>query len=77
VRLVPSILRCLGSDLLVGIMDGGLVHLVLDHNPSNSEFGLQFKDFGWNPSFLVELSCNLISDILVPLRAQILGCILS
>jgi hypothetical protein len=27
VRLVPSILRCLGSDLLVGIMDSCLVHL--------------------------------------------------
>jgi hypothetical protein len=27
VRLVPSILRCLGSDLLVGIMDRCLVHL--------------------------------------------------
>jgi hypothetical protein len=27
VRLVPSILRCLGSDLLVGIMDSYLVHL--------------------------------------------------
>jgi hypothetical protein len=26
-RLVPSILRCLGSDLLVGIMDCCLVHL--------------------------------------------------
>jgi hypothetical protein len=26
-RLVPSILRCLGSDLLVGIMDSCLVHL--------------------------------------------------
>ena len=26
-RLVPSILRCLGSDLLVGIMDRCLVHL--------------------------------------------------
>jgi hypothetical protein len=27
VRLVPSILRCLGTDLLVGIMDNCLVHL--------------------------------------------------
>jgi hypothetical protein len=27
VRLIPSILRCLGSDLLVGIMDSCLVHL--------------------------------------------------
>jgi hypothetical protein len=26
-RLVPSILRCLRSDLLVGIMDSCLVHL--------------------------------------------------
>jgi hypothetical protein len=26
-RLVPSILRCLGSDLLVGIMYSCLVHL--------------------------------------------------
>jgi hypothetical protein len=26
-RLVPSILRCLVSDLLVGIMDSCLVHL--------------------------------------------------
>jgi hypothetical protein len=27
VRLVPSILRCLGSNLLVGIMDSCLVHI--------------------------------------------------
>jgi hypothetical protein len=27
VRLVPSILRCLGSDLFVGIIDSCLVHL--------------------------------------------------
>jgi hypothetical protein len=24
---------------------------VLDHDLSNSEFGLRLKDFGWNPSF--------------------------
>jgi hypothetical protein len=46
---------------------------VLDHDPSNSEFGLRLKDFGWNPSFLVELSCDSIPDDLVRLRAQVLG----
>jgi hypothetical protein len=24
---------------------------VLDHDPSNSEFGLRLRDFGWNPNF--------------------------
>jgi hypothetical protein len=28
---------------------------VLDLDPSNSGFGLGFDNFGWNPSFLVEL----------------------
>jgi hypothetical protein len=53
VRFVPSILRCLGSDFLVGVMDRCLVRLDLD--PSNSGFGLRLKDFGWNPSSLCEL----------------------
>jgi hypothetical protein len=40
VRLVPSILRCLGLDLLVGSWIVALCIFVLDHDPSNSEFGL-------------------------------------
>jgi hypothetical protein len=28
---------------------------VADLDPSNSGFGLGFEDFGWNPTFLVEL----------------------
>jgi hypothetical protein len=46
---------------------------VLDHDPSNSEFGLRLKDFGWNPSYLVELGCDSIPDDLVHLRSQVLG----
>jgi hypothetical protein len=38
-----------------------------------TQVGLQFKDFGWNPSFLVELgSCSILSD-LVGLRLQVFG----
>jgi hypothetical protein len=44
---------------------------VLDHDPSNSEFSLRLKDFGWNPSFL--LGCDSIPDDLVRLKAQVLG----
>jgi hypothetical protein len=51
-RLVPLILRCSGSDFFVGIMDDALFIFVLD---LDSIFGLRFEDFGWNPSFLVEL----------------------
>jgi hypothetical protein len=69
-RLVPSILRCLGSDLFVGIMDRCLVHL---YDPSISEFGLRLKDFGWNPSFFVELGCDSIPGDLVRLRTQVWG----
>jgi hypothetical protein len=46
---------------------------VLDHDPSNSEFGIGLKDFGWNPSFLVELGCDSIPGDLVRLRSQVLG----
>jgi hypothetical protein len=42
---------------------------VLDHDPSNSGFGLWLKDFGWNPSFFVELGCDSIPGDLVRLRA--------
>jgi hypothetical protein len=28
---------------------------VLDLDPPNSEFSLRLKDFGWKPSFVVEL----------------------
>jgi hypothetical protein len=40
VWLVLSILRCLGLDLLVGIMDSCLCIFVLDLDPPNSEFVL-------------------------------------
>jgi hypothetical protein len=33
---------------------------VLDLDPSNFEFGLILEDFGWNPSFFVELGCDSI-----------------
>jgi hypothetical protein len=46
---------------------------VLDHDPLISGFGLRLKDFGWNPSFLVELGCDSIPDDLVRLRSQVLG----
>jgi hypothetical protein len=46
---------------------------VLDLDPTNSAFGLGFEDFRWNPSFLVELSCDLIPGDLVGLKAQVLG----
>jgi hypothetical protein len=44
---------------------------VLDLEPSNSGFDIRFKDFGSNPSFLVELgSLSILSD-LVGLRPQV------
>jgi hypothetical protein len=72
VHLVPSIRRCLGSDLLVGSWIDVLCIFVLDLDPPISGFGLQLKDFGWNPSFLVELGCDLIPGDLVHLSSQVL-----
>jgi hypothetical protein len=46
---------------------------VLDLDPSNSGFVLGFEDFGWNPSFLVELGCDSIPGNLVCLTPQVLG----
>jgi hypothetical protein len=46
-------MRFSGSDLLVWIMEDVLCIFVLYHDPSNTEFGLRLKDFGWNPSFCV------------------------
>jgi hypothetical protein len=72
-RLAPSVLRCLGLDLLVGIMIDVLCIFVLDLDPPISGFGLCLKNFGWNPSFLVELGCDLIPNDLIHLRSQVLG----
>jgi hypothetical protein len=44
---------------------------VLDHDPSNSEFGLWLKDFGWKPSFVLELGRISIPLESVGLRLQI------
>jgi hypothetical protein len=44
---------------------------VLDHDHSNSEFGLRLKDFGWKPSSLCELGRFLIPLDSVGLRLQI------
>jgi hypothetical protein len=73
VRLVPSILRCLASDSLVGSWIVAFYIFVLDHDTSISGFGLRLKDFSWNTSFLVEVHCNSISGDLVRLRTQVLG----
>jgi hypothetical protein len=43
---------------------------VLDHDPSNSEFVLRLKDFGWKPSFFLELGRISIPLDLVGLRLQ-------
>jgi hypothetical protein len=42
---------------------------VLDLDPPISDFGLRLKDFSWNPSFMVELSCDSIPSDLVCLRS--------
>jgi hypothetical protein len=47
--------------------------IVLNLDPSNPELALEFEDSGWNPSFLVELGCDLILNDLVCLRSQVLG----
>jgi hypothetical protein len=41
---------------------------VLDLDPSNSGFRFQFEDFGWNPSFVLELGRILIPLVYVDLR---------
>jgi hypothetical protein len=41
---------------------------VLDLDPPDSEFGLRLKDFGWKPSFVLELG-----RILIPLNSLGLG----
>jgi hypothetical protein len=67
-RLVPWVWICWwGSWIDV------LYILVLDDDPSISGFGLRLKDFGWNPSFLVELGSRSILGDLVGLRQQVLG----
>jgi hypothetical protein len=62
---------CLGSDLLVGSWIVALCIFVLDHDPSNSEFGLRLKDFSWKPSFVLELGRISIPLDSVGLRLQI------
>jgi hypothetical protein len=46
---------------------------VLGLDPSNSGLVLGFENFGWNPSFLVKLSCDLIPGDLVHLRCKFWG----
>jgi hypothetical protein len=46
---------------------------VLDLDPPISGFDIRLNDFGWNPSFLVELGCDSIRGDLVHLRSQDLG----
>jgi hypothetical protein len=71
VRLVPSILRCLGPNLLVGSWIDVLCIFVLDHDASISGFGLRLKDFGWNPRSLCDLSRISIPLDSVGLELQI------
>jgi hypothetical protein len=71
-RLVPSILRCLGSDLLVGIMEVALCIFVLDHDPQ-TPIRPPIEVFRLEPRFLVELGCDSIPNDLVRFRAQVLG----
>jgi hypothetical protein len=52
-------------------MDSSLSIFVLDHDPSNSEFGLRLKDFGWKPSFVFELGRISILLDSMGLRLQI------
>jgi hypothetical protein len=72
VRLDSSILRHLCSISFVGIMDV-LRIFVLDLDPSNAGFDLQFKDFNWNHSFVIELGCDSIPNNLVGWRLQVFG----
>jgi hypothetical protein len=44
---------------------------VLDLDPLNFEFGLRLKDFGWKPSFVLELGRISIPLDSVGLRLQI------
>jgi hypothetical protein len=44
---------------------------VLDLDPSNSEFGLRLKIFGWKPRFVLELDRISIPLDSVGLRLQI------
>jgi hypothetical protein len=44
---------------------------VLDVDPPNSEFGLRLKDFGWKPSFVLELGRISIPLDSLGLRLQI------
>jgi hypothetical protein len=44
---------------------------VLDLDPTNSEFGLRLKDFGWKPSFVLELGIISIPLNSLGLRLQI------
>jgi hypothetical protein len=70
-RLVPSILRCLGSDLFRESWIVASCIFVLDLDPSNFEFGLRLKDFGWKPSFVLELGRISIPLDSLGLRLQI------
>jgi hypothetical protein len=46
---------------------------MLDLDPLNTRFGLRFKDFSWNPSFVLELGLLSILGNLVGLRPQDFG----
>jgi hypothetical protein len=61
--LVPSILRCLGSNLLAGSWIVASCIFVHDLDPPNSEFGLRLKDFSWTLGFWLSLVANRFPTI--------------
>jgi hypothetical protein len=46
---------------------------MLDLDPSNARFDLQLENFGWKPSFVLELGSLSIPGDLVGLRPQVFG----
>jgi hypothetical protein len=50
---------------------------VLDVDPPNSKFCLRLKDFGWKPSFVIELSRISIPLDSLGLRLQIRSHVIS
>jgi hypothetical protein len=72
VRLVPSILRCLGSDLLVRIMQLPCASLCLIMT-LKLRILPHIEGFRLEPWILVELGCASIPDDLVRLRSHVLG----
>jgi hypothetical protein len=70
VRLVPSILRWARIYWWESWIVASCI-FVLDLDPPNSEFSLQLKDFGWKPSFVLELGRISIPLDSLGLRLQI------